>query len=110
MQTKKITLALVMSMVALVLSVHAQNKKTYDYKTMSKAQLEHRVKNAKIEYKNAKVRTKNAKSSYKSATDAYKIAKKNYQTAQNNEKIKKQALKDAEAAIKYRQKLRKLNK
>lgn len=93
-----------------VLTAEAQDKRTYNYRTMPKAQLTNRVNNAKIEYKRAQTRTKQSKASYKQAQKAYQQAKKNYQAAQRNEKMKRQALKDAQNALKYRNKLKKLNK
>ncbi|MCR5076739.1 MAG: hypothetical protein K6A82_01720 [Prevotella sp.] len=110
MRIRKIALSLSVTMALCCMTVQAQDKRTYNYRTMPKAQLTNRVNNAKIEYKRAKNRTKQAKASYKHAQQAYQQSRKNYQAAQQNEKMKRQALRDAQNALKYRQKLRKMSK
>lgn len=110
MRIRTAALSMIVTMSLCAMPTQAQDKRTYNYRTMPKAQLANRVNNAKIEYKRAKDRTKQSKAAYKHAQQAYEQAKKNYQVAQQNEKMKRQALKDAENALKYRNKLRKLNK
>ena len=109
MNLSKIVLSLAVVFTFVASTAQAQDKRNFNYNAMSKAQLQNRVNNARIEYKHAKARTADAKASLDLAEKAYKQAKTSYQNARKNEKVKKQALKDAEKAMKYKQKIRKLS-
>ncbi|MBF1424663.1 MAG: hypothetical protein HXN41_02750 [Prevotella histicola] len=109
MKLSKIVLLLAVVFTFVACATHAQDNRSFNYNAMSKAQLQNRINNAKVEYKHAKARTADAKASLNSAEKAYKQAKTSYQNARKNEKVKSQALKDAEKAMKYKKKIRKLS-
>ena len=92
MKLSKIVLSLTVVFTFVACATQAQDNRSFNYNAMSKAQLQNRINNAKVEYKHAKARTADAKASLNSAEKAYKQAKTSYQNARKNEKVKRQAL------------------
>lgn len=90
-------------------SINAQDQRTFNYRTMSREQLNNRVNNAQIEYDRAKKNTREAESSCKSAKDSYNQAKSILKQAKEAEKLRKKALKEVQKAVKYRDKLKELS-
>lgn len=109
MNLSKIVSSLVVVFTFVACATQAQDKRNFNYNAMSKAQLQNRLNNARIEYEHAKARTADEKASLNLSKKAYKQARTSYRNARKNERVKNRALKDAEKAMKYKQKIRKLS-
>ena len=74
MKLSKVVLSLAVVFTFVASTAQAQDKRNFNHNAISKAQLQHRVNNARLEHEQAKLRRADARASLKLANEARKQA------------------------------------